>query len=39
MEQTSEWKRANEPDANTGNKHASMFNSLEWLSILDSREG
>ena len=39
MEQTSQWKRANEPDANEANKHASMLNSLEWLSILKSFEG
>ena len=33
MEQTSQWKRANEPDANAAYKHTSMSNSLELLSI------
>ena len=35
----SQWKRANEPDANANNKHASVLNSLDWSSILNSLEG
>ena len=39
MEQTSQWKLANEPDANAANKHASMLNALDdWADWIPSKD-